>query len=267
MANDVQVQQTVEQAMKDQKKKKRKKKLIIFGVILVAIVVIVVVANRPKDYDFEHPVAQITVDTVMTDFQNDAANAGEKYSDKVIAVTGQVDGIEDSYVRLRAYDDDLWLYYVFAYMENTEDLKKFKVGDTVTIEGVCDNTTLFADVKVKKCVIADQFITVPDYDGAQKVKIDSLVKSYKDNQVKADEKYKGKTVQFTAKVTHVADDYAVVEPSNADVWDWDCDVQICFEDMDDLKKVSEGKTVTVAGECYGQADVYTVKICRAIVKK
>ena len=73
--------------------------------------------------------------------------------------------------------------------------------------------------------------------------------------------------EFTAKVTHVADAYAVVEPFNADVWDWDCDVQICFEDMDDLKKVSEGKTVTIVGECYGQADMYTAKICRAIVKK
>ena len=261
MANDAEVQLAVDQAMKDQKKQKRKKKLIIFGVILAVIVVIVVIANRPKDYNFDQPVARVTVDTVMTDFKNDAANATEKYSDQVIAVTGQVDDVNDSYARLRAYDDDLWLYYVNVYMENDQDLKKFKVGDTVTIEGVCDDTDLFGDVDVKKCVIADQFATVPDYDGAQKVKI------YKENQVKADEKYKGKTVQFTAKVYHVADEYAVVEPSNADVWDWDCEVQICFEDMDDLKNVTEGKTVTIVGECYGQADMYTAKICRAIVKK
>lgn len=231
------------------------------------IVVIVVVANRPKDYNFDQPAARVTVDTVMTDFKNDAANASEKYSDKVIAVTGQVGTIQDEYVTLRAYDDDLWLYNVNVYMENNQDLKKFKVGDTVTIEGVCDDTDLFGDVDVKKCVIADQFATVPDYDGAQKVKINDFVKRYKENQVKADEKYKGKTVQFTAKVTHVADEYAVVEPFNADVWDWDCDVQICFEDMDDLKKVTEGKMVTIVGECYGQADMYTAKICRAIVKK
>ena len=73
---------------------------------------------------------------------------------------------------------------------------------------MCDDTDLFGDVDVKKCVIADQFATVPDYDGAQKVKINDFVKRYKENQVKADEKYKGKTVQFTAKVTHVADEYA-----------------------------------------------------------
>lgn len=34
----------------------------------------------------------------MTDFKNDAANASEKYSDKVIAVTGQVGTIQDEYV-------------------------------------------------------------------------------------------------------------------------------------------------------------------------
>ena len=222
---------------------------------LIAIVVLAVVANRPKDYNFDQPAARVTVDTVMTDFKNDAANASEKYSDKVIAVTGQVGTIQDEYVTLRAYDDDLWLYNVNVYMENNQDLKKFKVGDTVTIEGVCDDTDLFGDEDVKKCVIADQFASVPDYDGAQKVKINDFVKRYKENQVKADEKYKGKTVQFTAKVSLVADEYAVGELSNADVWDWDCDVQICFEDMDDLKKVTEGKTVTIVGECYGQADM------------
>lgn len=155
MANDAEVQLAVDQAMKDQKKQKRKKKLIIFGVILAVIVVIVVVANRPKDYNFDQPAARVTVDTVMTDFKNDAANASEKYSDKVIAVTGQVGTIQDEYVTLRAYDDDLWLYNVNVYMENNQDLKKFKVGDTVTIEGVCDDTDLFGDVDVKKCVIAD----------------------------------------------------------------------------------------------------------------
>ena len=90
--------------------------------------------------------------------------------------------------------------------------------------------------------------------------------TYKDNQVSADEKYKGKTVEFTAEVTYIADEYVVVQPSNADAFDWDCDVQICFEDMDDLKKVSEGNEFTIVGECYGKADMYTSKICRAIVK-
>ena len=137
MANDAEVQLAVDQAMKDQKKQKRKKKLIIFGVILAVIVVIVVVANRPKDYNFDQPVARVTVDTVMTDFKNDAANATEKYSDQVIAVTGQVDDVNDSYARLRAYDDDLWLYYVNVYIHSVTkswiSIFKAKVEDIALV--------------------------------------------------------------------------------------------------------------------------------------
>lgn len=266
-SNSNEVKLAVDQAFKDQKKKKKKKKLIILGVLLVIIIAVVAINSKPKDYDFENPVAKVTVDTILNDFNKDSSNASAKYSDKVIAVTGQVGTIQDSYATIRSYDDDNWLYNVNVYMEDSEDLKKFKVGDTVTIEGVCDNTTLFGDVDVRKCVIADKFAVTPDYDNPQKVNINDFVKAYKENQVSADEKYKGKTVQFNAKVTNVADNYAVVEADNADAWDWDCDVQICFEDIDDLKKVSEGKRVTIVGECYGKADIYTAKICRAIVKQ
>ncbi len=266
MANEAEVQMAVNQALKDQKKKKKKKRLIIFIVLIAVIVVVAVIGSKPKDYDFENPVAKVTVDTVLNDFNKDSATASGKYSDQVIAVTGQVGSIQDSHACIRSYDDDNWLYNVNAYMENNEDLKKFKVGDTVTVEGVCDKTTIFGDVDVRKCVIADKFAVVPDYDNAQKVKINDFVKAYKENQVSADDKYKGKTVEFTAEVTYVSDDYAVVEPSNADDFDFDCDVQICFEDMNDLKKVSKGKKFTIVGECYGKADMYTAKICRAILK-
>ena len=266
MANEAEVQMAVDQALKDQKKKKKKKKLIIFGVIIAIIIIAVAISSKPKGYDFDNPVAQVTVDTILNDFNNDPATASEKYSDQVIAVTGQVGSIQDSYACIRSYDDDNWLYNVNVYMENNEDLKKFKVGDTITIEGVCDKTTIFGDVDVRKCIITDKFAVVPDYDNAEKVNINDFVRAYKDNQVSADGKYKGKTVEFTAKVTYVSDEYAVVQPSNADVFDWDCDVQICFEDMDDLKKVSEGNEFTIVGECYGKADMYTSKICRAIIK-
>lgn len=266
MANEVEVQAAVDQALKDQKKKKKKKKLIIFGVILLIIIIAVVVSNLPKNYDFDNPAASVTVDTILNDFQNDSANASEKYSGKVVAVTGQVSSIEESYVIISAYDDDNLLYGVWCYMANLDELKNFKVGETVTIEGVCENTTIFGDVKLEQCVIADKFATVPDYDNPIEIDIDDFIQAYKDNQVSADENYKGKTIQFTAKVTNVTDDYAVVEANKADLWDFDCTVQIYFENIDDLKNVSEGSKVTIVGECYGKGIVYTAKVCRAIVK-
>lgn len=260
------VQLAVDRALKEQKKKKKKKKLIIFGVILLVIILIAVLGSRPESYDFDNPAASVTVDTIINDFNKDTSSASEKYSGKVIAVTGQVGSIQDGYAALRSYDDDNWLYDVNVYFESNEDLGKFKVGDTITVEGVCDNTTLLGDVKVQKCVLADKYAVIPDYENAVQISAADFVKAYKENQVSADEKFKGKTVEITAKVVNVTDDYAVIEPENADVWDWDCDIQICFEDVENLKKVSEGSQVTVIGECYGKAAVYTAKLCRAVVK-
>ena len=234
--------------------------------VIILIAVIIGIIKGPKEYDFEKPVATVTVDEILQDFQKNATTAGEKYSDNVVAVTGQVSQVLDSYAVIRAYDDDLWLYNVNAYMENSEDLKKFVAGETTTIVGVCDDTTLFGDVDVKQCRFNEKFAVAPDYDKPIKVKAADLVKTYNDNQVAADEQYKYKTLQFTAEVTYVSDDYVVMSPENADSWDFDADMEIRFENKDDFKKAKEGKTYTVVGECYGKADMYVVKLCRTIIK-
>lgn len=260
------VQSAVTEALKDQKKKKKKKRLIVLGIIVFVIVFGTIVGNKPKEYDYNNPESKLTVDTILNEFRNDTANASEKYSDKVIAITGQVGTIQDDYATIRGYDDDNWLYNVNVYLKDVEDLKKFKVGDTVTIEGVCDDTTLFGDVTVRQCVIAEKFAVIPDYNNSVKVEIDDFIKAYKENQVSADSQYKGKIVELTGRVTNVTDNYIVIQSYNADVWDWDCDIEVCFEDADELKKASEGKEITIIGECNGKGAVYTAKICRAIAK-
>ena len=234
--------------------------------VIALIAIIVAVIKGPKEYDFENPVATVTVDNILQDFKNNSTAAGEKYSDNVVAVTGKVYEVFDEYVTIQAYDDDLWLYNVNAYMNDNEDLKKFSVGETTTVVGVCSNTTLFGDVDIKQCVINEKFSAVPDYDNPIKTDIAELIKAYNDNQVSADEKYKYKTVELSATVSYVSDDYIVFEPDNIDAWDFDADMQVYFENNDDLAKVKEDKSITIIGECYGKGDIYTVKICRAIVK-
>lgn len=264
--NNAEVQAAVDKALKDQKKKKKKKKLIIFGVILLLIIVLIIAfSGNSKEYDFKNPVAIVTVDTLLSDFNNDTANASEKYSDNVVVVTGKVGIIQDSCVILYPYDDDNYLYCIYAYMENTEDLKKFVVGDTITIEGVCSETTSFGDVDMHKCIITSDFDTDVDYKNATQVDVNELISAYKSNSVSANEQYKGKVISVTAVVNNVCDDYIVLEPADADAYDWDCDIEVNFEDNGDITKVAEDETVTIIGECYGDGDVYTVKICRAIV--
>ena len=249
------------------KNKKPIYKRVWFIVLVIAIIAILIsVFKGPKEYDFENPVATVTVDEILQDFKNNETSASEKYSDNVVAVTGQVSQVLDSYAVIRAYDDDLWLYNVNAYMENSEDLKKFVSGETVTVVGVCDNTTLFGDVDVKKCVFNDKFALSPDYESPIKVSAEDLIKAYNDNQVAADEEYKYKTLEFSAVVSYVSDEYVIMTPKSSDDLDFDSDMEIRFENKDEFKKAKEGKTYTVIGECYGKADIYNVKICRAIIK-
>lgn len=266
-AQDLQnFQQAVDYAVKEQKRKKRKKRLIIFAVLAVIIIVAVAFGSKPKNYDFDNPECKITVDTILSEFKENSTAASEKYSDKVIAVTGKVGSINDDYIVINPYDDDNWLYSVNAYMQSIDDIKSIKVGDTVTVEGVCDKTTLFGDVKVSKGVFADKFAVVPDYSNAVKISAEDLYKAYKENQVKADEYFKGQVFEITAKVSYIGDDYAVLEPEKDEWLDLGFDIQINFENNEEFKKVQEGKKCTIVGECNGSGTVYTVKICRAIVR-
>ncbi len=235
--------------------------------VIIAISVIAAVAGGNKSYDYDNPDVKITVDTILNEYNANSASAAEKYSDKVVAITGQVSNITSDYLYLRAYDDKLWLYNVTIYMDEGEDVSSLKNGDSITVVGICDDTTIFGDVKLNKCKINDKFSIVPDYDNAITVKADEFVKAYNDNQVNADSNYKGKVVKTTAKVSYVSSDYIVLRPKNADIWDWDPGIEVYPEDIDDFKSVKEGSTVTVSGECYGKGDLYTVKLTRAIINK
>lgn len=237
-----------------------------FILLIVILIGIIIAATRgEKNYNFDEPEQTVTVDTILQDFKDNATTAGEKYSDKVIAVTGKVRQVYDDHIALEAYDDDLWLYSVYAYMSDSSQLTEFKNGKSATIVGVCDKSGLFGDVTVRKCQINDKFALEPDYANAIKTDAATIVKSYKENQVSADKDYKYKTIKLTGEVTYVADKYIVIEPKGTDAWDWDSDVQVYFENDEDLAKATKGKTMTIVGECYGKADFYVVKICRAVV--
>lgn len=249
------------------KNKKPIFKRVWFWILVIALIAIIVsVAKGKKSYNFDKPEQIVTVDTILSDFRENSAAAGEKYSDKVIAVTGKVSSIDDDHIILNAYDDDLWLYGVWAYFDDKEELKSFVNGTTVTIVGVCDEENIFDDVNVRQCKTGDKFALTPEYDKALDVDAAEIVKAYQKNPASADDDYKYKTVRLTGKVRNISDDYAIIEPKGTSEWDFDSGVEVYFENDTDLTGISEGKTVTVTGECYGKADMYPVKLCRAIVE-
>lgn len=239
-----------------------------FWFILLVVIIIgsIIAAANKKSYDFEKPDFTVTVDTIIQDYKDNSSTAAEKYSDKVIAVTGKVANVSESFVRLDAYDDDLWLESVYCYLSDTSELAKLKNGTTATFVGVGDNTDLFGDIKIEQCKINDKFAIKVDYDNPLAVDAKTIVKAYQDNQVAADKSYKYKPVKLEGTVTNVADGYAVVEPVGTDAWDFDSDIQVYFENDADLSKIAEDARITIIGECYGQADFYKIKLCRAIIK-
>lgn len=234
-------------------------------VLVLLVIVISAIVNSTKSYDYSKPEAIVTVDEILDDFNTNSATASEKYSDNVIAITGKVRTIEEAYVTLEAYNDDSWLYCVYVYFSDVNDAKTLTEGKTLSVVGICDNTTMFGDVELNKCVIDEAFAITPDYDSAQSVDAAVLAGAYNDNQVSADESYFGKTISFEAVVTYVADDYYVVKPRGTDPFDFESEIQVYAEDNSAFAAVKEDDAITIIGECYGKADMYAVKITRAIL--
>ncbi len=256
--------QQVDVAPAGGKKKKKKTGWIIAIIAVVVIIVIAIIAlSSGSSYDYSSPSAVITSDEIISAYVDNTAAADEEYKDNVVAVTGKIRSIEDTYANMDPYDDDSWLYSVCIYMEDDEDLKSFVKGDTITVVGICDSTDLVGNVVLRNCRFDESFAIVPDYDSAEVISAADLVDVYTANQVSADETYKGNVLEISGITEYVGDSYIIVYPDNDSYFDG---IEVEFEDDADLASVEEYKEITIIGECYGGATAYPVKICRAIIK-
>ncbi len=231
-------------------------------IVIVVIIIIAAVSSGSADYDYTAPAATVSADEMIADYKDNSSSADEKYSNQVVAVTGKINSIQDSYAIMEAYDDDYWLYYIDIYMQDDEDLKSFSTGDSITAVGVCKSTDIVGDIKLEDCIIDDGFAIIPDYDSAIKVDCAEFIKAYTANQVSADETYKGNVVELTGYAYSVGDD-CVYMTADEDSYD---QIEIYFEDDDDLKSVKEDEMVTIVGVSYGAGEFYCAKICRAVLK-
>ncbi|MCB0708519.1 MAG: hypothetical protein KDC15_03920 [Chitinophagaceae bacterium] len=88
--------------------------------------------------------AQFTVEAVpfLKEFENDMNLANKKYADKMIAVNGTIAEIEmaDTTANIKMSDTTNGAYIIFAFQQqHLPDAKTLKVGDKVSIKGVCSN--------------------------------------------------------------------------------------------------------------------------------
>lgn len=96
-----------------------------------------------------------------------------------------------------------------------------------------------------------------------------LIEEYKDNEVAAELKYGGKTVQFTGIVKGIGKDflddvYVTIGDGTEITWDY---AQCYFKNKDEIEKVStlhEGDTVTVTGKVGSYTLSLSVKKCEIV---
>ena len=94
-------------------------------------------------------------------FQNDTAAAGKQYTDKIIAVTGNLKKIEfekNATVFFLGDPEDMSSVQCSMDAGHTEKYAALKEGALITVKGVCNgyqsDELLGTDVKLNRCVVA-----------------------------------------------------------------------------------------------------------------
>jgi hypothetical protein len=89
---------------------------------------------------------------------------------------------------------------------------------------------------------------------AQATKIDTsdLVAAYDKNKLAATDQYKGKFVEFSAKIKNISQDitgtpYLSLEPANSDQYYFGTTLQCYFQSADPLKSLANNTVVTLRG--------------------
>ena len=120
--------------------------------------------NR-KNKDLKSLTADIKIDapSLIADFEKDSSSANRKYTDKIIAVTGNVKKIDaDGNPVIIFLSNPNQMSSVKCSMDSThaEDYKVIKPGSSITIKGKCtggETSDLFGtDVTLNYGVIADK---------------------------------------------------------------------------------------------------------------
>lgn len=85
----------------------------------------------------------VSVNDMMTELENNALGASDKYKDQYLEITGRLGVIDSSGKYISLYpDDEFALIGVQCYIKNDEQKTKvssMKKGDTVTLKGKCTN--------------------------------------------------------------------------------------------------------------------------------
>ena len=137
----------------------RKKLFLLVGImIIVACIYLIYQYNRkPADIKNEEAVLQITAKDLIAAFDNDEVIANEKYTGKVITVSGTVAQVQtetaDQITVFLASNDPLSSVTCSFYKDEVTQVKDLQPGQKVSIKGVC--TGKLMDVVLNKCSLSN----------------------------------------------------------------------------------------------------------------
>lgn len=263
------------------KNKKPIYKRIWFWILAIAVIAGIATSLKRAGLDVKKPEFKVTADQILKEFFEGEEKGNSKYKNKVVAITGKVGSIQEDYIRIDAFAELSTLFSIKVIPADKSDIGKVTKDSVITVSGIC-NGKILGGIELEKAIIDSSLATNPDYGAATSVQIDTLMNDYKTNKVSADEKYWGKTIQISGKVSYVADtsNYVVLVPEGQEksldaVLDG---ITVYFEDMADFNKImtdsgadkygNPTKTIniTIAGVCYGEAFGYDAQVCRAKLK-
>lgn len=105
---------------------------------------------------------------------------------------------------------------------------------------------------------------------AEKIDTKALINDFDKNQLSAVDKYKGKLLEFSAKVKNISKDitgspFLSLEPASADQYYFGTTLQCFFKNADDLKSLENGKTYTLRGTNDGMSiGIIVFKDCEVV---
>ena len=102
-----------------------------------------------------------------------------------------------------------------------------------------------------------------------KVNTQEFIAEFDKNQLAAEEKYKGKLIEFSAYIDNISEDilgspFLSLKPTNTEYY-FDTSIQCFFADKSELISLQNGQKVTVQGKVDTQSlGIIVIKECKVI---
>ena len=131
------------------------KRKIIIGVVILIVVAGSIAAwkyfEKTDDLANQQPDVKVSAKELIAAYKSDTASANKMYTHKIVQVTGMVTKVDSSAVEL-GEEGSMSTVAVGLDNRHLEDLRKLKVGSTVTLQGECTGSSseddLLADLGV-----------------------------------------------------------------------------------------------------------------------